>query len=118
MIFTYSDILYYQFLMLDLLGYMPNLDSCVHCGSAVPDDRKICFSKERGGLLCAGCSKFIPHSTYREGVIPGLMLIRNREKPAVDLLFDRQARDIMEGFMSFHLDVEFRSYRILKNLML
>jgi hypothetical protein len=24
----------------------------------------------------------------------------------------------MEGFMSFHLDVEFRSYRILKNVIL
>jgi DNA repair protein RecO (recombination protein O) len=116
--FIYSDILYYQFLMLDMLGYMPNFDSCVYCGSTMSDDKKVHFSKERGGVLCASCSKSIPHTIYREGVIPGLMLIRNQEKPLVNMIFERQAQDIMEGFMSFHLDVEFRSYRILKNVIL
>ena len=116
--FIYSDILYYQFLMLDILGFMPNFDSCVYCGSAMPDDKKVHFSKERGGLLCVSCSKSIPHTRYGEGVIPGLMLIRNQGKPLVNMIFERQARDIMEGFMSFHLDVEFRSYRILKNVIL
>jgi recombinational DNA repair protein (RecF pathway) len=82
------------------------------------DDKKVHFSKERGGLLCASCSESIPHTRYGEGVIPGLMLIRNQEKPLVSMIFERQARDIMEGFMSFHLDVEFRSYRILKNVIL
>ena len=114
----YSDMLYYQFLMLDILGYMPNFDSCVYCGSAMSDDKKVHFSKERGGVLCASCSKSIPHTLYREGVITGLMLIRNQEKPLVNMIFKHQAQDIMEGFMSFHLDVEFRSYRILKNVIL
>jgi DNA repair protein RecO (recombination protein O) len=116
--FIYSDILYYQFLMLDILGYMPNLDSCVYCGSAMSDDKKVHFSKERGGVLCVTCSKSIPHARYQEGVIPGLMLIRKQEKPLVNRVFERQAQDIMEGFMSFHLDVEFRSYRILKSVIL
>ena len=104
--------------MLDMLGYMPNFDSCVYCGSGVPDDKKVHFSKERGGVLCPSCSKSIPHTIYGEGVIPGLMLIRNQEKPLINMIFERQAQDIMEGFMSFHLDVEFRSYRILKNVIL
>ncbi|MEI6155503.1 MAG: hypothetical protein WCQ90_15605 [Deltaproteobacteria bacterium] len=32
--------------------------------------------------------------------------------------FEREVQDIMEGFMSYHLDVEFRSYRLLKNFVL
>lgn len=114
----YSDMLYYQFLVLDILGYMPNFDSCVYCGAAMPDDKKVHFSKERGGVLCASCSKSIPHALYREGVIPGLILIKNQEKPPINMLFRHQAQDIMEGFMSFHLDIEFRSYRILKSVIL
>ncbi len=34
-----------------------------------------------------------------------------------DAVFERDARDLLEGFVSFHLDVEFKSYRILKNIM-
>jgi recombinational DNA repair protein (RecF pathway) len=75
------------------------------------------FSKERGGVLCVSCSKSIPHTRYGEGVIPGLALIGNQKKPLINMIFERQAQDIMEGFMSFHLDVEFRSYRILKKVI-
>jgi len=32
-------------------------------------------------------------------------------------VFEKAAREIMEGFVSFHLEVEFKSYRILNNLM-
>jgi DNA repair protein RecO (recombination protein O) len=115
--FIYSDILYYQFIMLDMLGYMPNFDSCVYCGSTMTDDKKVHFSKERGGVLCVSCSKSIPHTRYGEGVIPGLALIGNQKKPLINMIFERQAQDIMEDFMSFHLDVEFRSYRILKKVI-
>ena len=31
--------------------------------------------------------------------------------------FEREAREIMEGFISFHLDVEFKSYKIFKSLL-
>ncbi len=116
--FVYSDILYYEFLMLDILGYMPNFNSCVYCGTVIPDDNKVHFSKERGGILCQGCSRSIPHVEYRMGVIPGLISIRQQKKPFTALAFEHQARDIMEGFMSFHLDVEFRSYKILKKTIL
>ncbi len=116
--FLYSDIIYYQFLMLDILGYMPNFDSCVYCGNTIPDEKKVHFSKERGGVLCKSCARSIPHTLCREGVIPGLVSLKNQEKPLANIIVEREARDIMEGFMSFHLDVEFRSYRILKSVIL
>jgi DNA repair protein RecO (recombination protein O) len=116
--FLYSDILYYQFVMLDMLGYMPNFDSCVYCARAIPNEEKVLFSKERGGILCVNCARSIPHAVWGAGVIPGLLSIRNQERPLANIVFERQAQDIMEGFMSFHLDVEFRSYRLLKGLIL
>jgi DNA repair protein RecO (recombination protein O) len=115
--FTYSDILYYQFLMLDILGYMPNLGSCVRCADAVGDGKGLHFSKEKGGVLCGNCARFVPHAACAEGLIPGLISVRDQNKPLSSTLLEGQARDIMEGFLSFHLDVEFRSYRILKRLM-
>lgn len=115
--FTYPDMLYYQFSVLEILGYMPNFDSCVYCGAMMPDDKKVYFSKERGGVLCENCSKAIPHAVYGENVIPGLILIKNHGRQSLNTIFNYQAQDIMEGFMSFHLDVEFRSYRILKSVI-
>ena len=115
--FSYSDVLYYQFLMLDMLGFMPHLDSCVRCGSAVGNGTGLHFSKEKGGVLCGNCARFVPHATCAEGLIPGLVSVRDRKGPLSNSFLENQARDIMEGFLSFHLDVEFRSYRILKRFI-
>ena len=116
--FTYSDVLYYQFLMLNLMGFMPNLESCVYCGATVPEHDKIHFSKQRGGILCGRCSMSIPNTTYAKPVIPSLMFIKSRSGLRIDPEIKSQAQDIMEGFMSFHLDVEFRSYRLMKKSIL
>jgi len=137
--FPYTDILYYELRMLDVLGYMPNLTACVYCGREMDDDKKLYFSSERGGVLCPVCVKSLPHKTYSEGTIPRLVSVGNNhhgstfevrdggrsgplspflgESPSMDSKrFEGEARHIMEGFISFHLDVELKSYRILKGL--
>lgn len=166
--FSYADILYYELKMLDALGYMPNFTACVYCGKGVPDEMKLHFSYERGGLLCPACRRSLPHRAYSEGTIPGLVSIAGacvapsageappasaspaspscepclvndawtiagngyapafevhdtgayRDRPAMDpKRFEREAREILEGFISFHLDVEFKSYKILRSLL-
>lgn len=135
--FTYSDVLYYELSMLEALGYMPNFTSCVYCSKPMAEDQRICFSSERGGILCSKCSRFIAHKTYPEDVIPRLANIKDQRENGglmaaesgrvyapcgdnqgpVNNTFERLAREIMEGFVSFHLDVEFKSYRILNSLM-
>jgi len=133
--FTFNDIFYYQLKMLEILGYMPNFNTCVYCGSSMAEDKKLYFSKERGGILCPICSRSLPHKTYPVGVIQRLAKMRNnmnsRQNETVhstqDTVHDKTKhyqietpnpeilmREIMEDFMSFHLDVEFKSYRILK----
>ena len=113
--FAYTDVLYYQLKMLETLGYMPNFHNCVYCGNDIADDNKVLFSRERGGTLCLKCSRFLPHKAYPDGIIPKFLLImKTGETIEKDNGFKVSAQDIMEGFMSFHLDVEFKSYRIMK----
>lgn len=113
--FTRSDILYYQLQMLDHLGFMPNFGTCVHCGRNLAEHEKVCFSNERGGTLCPGCSRSIPHRIYPEGLIP--KLADRRVASAIDAgVFERHGREILEGFISFHLSVEFKSYRFLRGI--
>lgn len=116
--FHYPTILYFQLRMLDLLGYMPNLDTCVYCTNRIANEEKVYFSKERGGILCGNCAKSLPRIICDRGMIPRLISIIKKEDVPIDQSFKRQARDIMEGFVTFHLDVEFRSYRLLKGFLL
>jgi DNA repair protein RecO (recombination protein O) len=132
---SYTDILHYELRMLEVLGYMPNFAACVYCGKTVSSDGKIYFSRERGGVLCHACARPIPHKTYSEGTIPAIMSIGYNHRhpgftvhdgpggsgdttPVDSEMFGREAREIMEGFISFHLDVEFRSYKMLKGLLI
>ena len=133
--FSYSHILFYELKMLHDLGYLPNLFTCVHCGNGVPDEEKLHFSNERGGVLCRACTRPLPHRTYSAGTITRLASIgghvhrsgltvradegggREEDIHPEALRFEREAREIMEGFVSFHLSVEFKSYRLLKSLL-
>ena len=114
---AYTDILYYQLLMLDILGYHPNLDACVYCGKDMSEEKKVNFSRDRGGILCLACARSLPHRTYTEDVIPGLLAARSRAGGFDSRNSERQAQEIMEGFISYQIDVDFRSYRLLKNLV-
>jgi DNA repair protein RecO (recombination protein O) len=112
--FTYTDVLYYQLQMLDHLGYMPNFRTCVQCGKELPEHEKIYFSNERGGTVCPACSRSVPHRRYPEGFLSTMA----QHRPAgIDTeIFERHGREIMEAFLSFHLNVEFRSYRLVRSV--
>jgi DNA repair protein RecO (recombination protein O) len=131
---TYSDVLYHELTMLQTLGFEPNFHSCVYCGKPMHEDDRTCFSSERGGTLCPRCSRFIAHKKYDEGVIARLASMKNGAENGIsrepfsryspcgasngdDGIFEKDARDLLEGFVSFHLEVEFKSYRILKSIM-
>lgn len=132
--FTYSDVLFYELSMLQALGFEPNFHTCVYCGKSMVEEDRTCFSSERGGTLCPRCSRFIAHKKYEEGVISRLASMKDGGENSIsrepvnnyascgcgngdDSIFERDARDLLEGFLSFHLDVEFKSYRILKSIM-
>ena len=46
------------------VGYMPQLDSCVHCGAEVPirsERESVAFGLSTGGVLCPSCKPGQPH---------------------------------------------------------
>jgi DNA repair protein RecO (recombination protein O) len=45
----------YELRMLDMLGYMPSLKSCVHCGVDAQGGRWTSFGLNDGGVLCPKC---------------------------------------------------------------
>ena len=122
--FTYSDVLYYQLRMLHHLGYMPNFDTCVHCGKDLAGRERISFSNERGGVVCTPCAASVPHRTYPEGLLSRLARGGDDDWPAASLSaagddragFERHAGELMEAFIHFHLNVEFKSYRLLRSV--
>jgi DNA repair protein RecO (recombination protein O) len=114
--FTVTDILYYELQMLEHLGYMPNLASCVHCGKDLADVEKLYFSRERGGTLCSGCSGSVPHRQYPQGFIPRMKLLDATRTEENSKGFERLGTEILEDFVSFHLAVELKSYRLLKRV--
>jgi len=127
--FTHENVLHYQLRMLEALGYLPNFNSCVYCGEEIPGNKKIFFSVERGGIICGRCSEFVPCRVCGEGVIPWLSSMKTIPLYSCENMDEKvttqdtnnvnifQAREIMEEFVSFHLDVEFKSYRLLKGLL-
>jgi DNA repair protein RecO (recombination protein O) len=112
--FTYFDILYYQLGLLHRLGYMPNFTTCVQCGKDVSNDAPTSFSHERGGVVCGACASSVPHRRYPEGLLSRLA-DPAALKGAGTTAYGRHARELMEAFMHFHLNVEFKSYRLLKS---
>lgn len=114
---TYVDILHHQLCMLETLGYHPNLDTCVYCGSDMTLERKVNFSKERGGILCGACARSLPHRVCREEAIPGLIAARGTCGGFDSRAVEREVQEIMEGFITYHIDVDFKSYRLLKAMV-
>jgi DNA repair protein RecO (recombination protein O) len=114
--FSVTDILYYELQMLRHLGYMLNLAACVHCGKALADVEKLYFSKERGGTLCIGCARSVPHRQYPQGFIPRMLALNGTMTGESSAGFERMGREVLEDFVKFHLAVEFKSYRLLKSI--
>jgi DNA repair protein RecO (recombination protein O) len=114
---VYTDILRYQLLMLDILGYHPNFDTCVYCGVAMEEGEKLFFSRERGGILCGTCARSVAHRRCAEGVIGGFLAAKRVDGAFATRALEREAQEMMEGFMTYHIDVDFRSYRLLKTLV-
>lgn len=111
---AYHDILYYELMMLDILGYHPNLDTCVFCGAGINDNDKIFFSRERGGILCARCSRSLPHRRCSPGLMKGFLAVKKFKTSFDSRSLEHEAQHLMEGFLAYHIDLDFKSYKLLK----
>jgi DNA repair protein RecO (recombination protein O) len=114
---AYPDILYCELKMLDVLGYHPNFDTCVFCGTGMSDEEKVYFSRERGGILCGACSRSLPHRRWSPGLMPGFLAVKNSEAGFGTRSLEREAQELMESFMTYHIDIDLKSYKLLKSMV-
>lgn len=55
----FAAVRYYEIRLLDLLGFRPELNSCVNCGTEIkPEDQF--FDAIQGGVVCPRCGQQIP----------------------------------------------------------
>lgn len=114
---AYPDILHHELKMLDILGYHPNFDTCVFCGTAVSDEEKVYFSRERGGILCGACSRSLPHRRWSPGLVQGFLAVKRLDAGFQTRSLEHEAQELMEGFIAYHVDLDFKSYKLLKAMV-
>lgn len=114
---AYPDILHCELKMLDVLGYHPNFDTCVFCGAGMGDDEKIYFSRERGGILCGTCARSLPHRRWSPGLMRGFLAVKSSDEGFATRSLEREAQELMEGFLAYHIDLDLKSYKLLKTMV-
>lgn len=104
----------YELKAIKELGYMPELDRCVNCGS----EKNLFFlDVENGGLLCRNCaSKLISANNDTLIYEVGLGIIdilkyfirnplRNLEKIALEPEVLKKLRQIINNYIKYHLEI-------------
>lgn len=100
---------YYEIRLLDLLGFRPQLFTCVHCKEEIqPQDQY--FSDELGGVLCPQC-KYVAPDVHPISM-PALKFLRHFQrsnyKDAMRAkISPRTAREmelLMQRYLTYHLE--------------
>lgn len=72
-------VLWYELHLLDMLGYRPELDACVHCEAQLG---AVCsFHAELGGGLCATCAPMLRGLRLMPGTLAVMRMLRDLETP-------------------------------------
>lgn len=106
--------------ILTLSGFKPHFDSCISCNNKILEESK--FSLIFGGLLCARCSqKDIRSRSIFRGTIASILHIeKNDIKNNLNLGMNPQIKKeldfVLNSFLQFHLEKEFRSQRVLNKM--
>ncbi len=104
--------------VLDILGTMPELDSCTACGQVRQGGGdKIFFSIKEGGIICPKCAKELSSQDERPliykldiGIIDILkyfqkMPMATFEKIALDDKMQDILHNLMKEYISYHMDI-------------
>ena len=95
---------YYEMRLLDYLGFRPQLQTCIHCGTKIePDDQF--FSGNEGGVVCPDCAT--PHAAIRPIKMETLKYLRHFQRSAYNEARradpDENIRAQLEALMQFYL---------------
>jgi len=106
-----------------VLGHRPSFGHCVSCGEAQTTVRgSIRFDLEQAGMICDSCSKDVPmgDTVVDLSQASARVITSLTEKPLAQLdrlsLSDAQVREVrsaLQMFLSYHLELNIKSYRFL-----
>jgi DNA repair protein RecO (recombination protein O) len=103
-----SVILYFELRLLDLVGFRPELFSCVSCGSEIrPEDQF--FSNHLGGILCPKCGRGKKNPSIS---LAGLKVLRHYQRsnyetaalPRVSKELFKEVEHLMERYINYLLE--------------
>ncbi len=110
---------YFMVVALDLLGYAPQLQSCVSCGRPLPA-ADAAFSPAAGGFLCVDCAEPGMHAVplqalkvLRVMATGGIELYRRLRLEASVMA---EVEGVLEAQLEHHLDRRLKSLRFLRQM--
>lgn len=95
---------YYEMRLLDYLGFRPQLQTCIHCGTPLePVDQF--FSGGEGGIICPDCAT--PYAALRPVKMETLKYLRHFQRSSYQnarrAAPDEKTRAAVESLMQFYL---------------
>jgi DNA repair protein RecO (recombination protein O) len=118
--FIDRPVIIFQIKLLDLCGFLPQLDSCVSCSAKLSKDS--CFSVRLSGLLCDVCrSQDIQALLISKGAIASINMIRQysiRQLERINITnnITKELSSLLERYISFHLGEHLKTHEFFKNV--
>ncbi len=112
----------FELRLLALVGYRPELGSCVICRREAKDRHRHWFCQSKGGLICSHCLRdSLDHAHLSWGTIRTLQRAQTMELGKIKrLFFSSQAREesrrILPRFIEYRIEKPLKSLRLLKQL--
>lgn len=110
----------YQLKLMDVSGYRPNLQRCVHCGNSELKEYR--FDIELGGLICDQCEN-VGKSIMRisAGTLETIRILLNTEISRLNTLkidntIFNEIDKLVKRFVHAHLDKHFKSLDFLDEI--
>jgi DNA repair protein RecO (recombination protein O) len=110
----------YQLKLMDISGYRPSLQRCVHCGKNELQQYK--FDIEMGGVICNECEKFGKNVIrISPGTLETIRILLNTEISRLNTLkidntIFNEIDKLVKRFVEAHLDKRFKSLDFLNEI--
>ncbi len=112
----------FEIKLLNLLGFFPYLNACVHCGKKFNVSKRIKFSVLKQGFLCTNCISFAGQS---KEILPGTLACLSylrKESIKKGLLLkicpqiDKQIKETLQNLLAVHLQKKLKSQEFLEKI--
>ncbi|OGO77236.1 MAG: DNA repair protein RecO [Clostridiales bacterium GWB2_37_7] len=110
----------YQLKVMDISGYRPSLQRCVHCGKTEVQEYK--FDIVLGGIICNACKKFEKNTIkISSGSLETIRILLNSEISRLNTLkidntIFNEIDKLTKRFVEAHLDKHFKSLDFLNEI--